>query len=57
MLGLQRGTVRLYPHETAWEAEAECTIIILQKILGDDAKRNPTRRLNCRTYDLRKTDY
>lgn len=38
MLGLQRGTVRLYPHETAWEAEAECTIIILQKILGDDAK-------------------
>ena len=38
MIGLKRGTVRLYPHETAWEAEAECTIIILQKILGDDAK-------------------
>lgn len=38
MLGLQRGTVRLYPHETAWEAEAECTIIMLQKLLGDDAK-------------------
>lgn len=38
MLGLQRGTVRLYPHETAWEAEAEHTIIMLQKLLGDDAK-------------------
>ena len=38
MLGLQRGTVRLYPHETAWEAEAEQTIIMLQKLLGDDAK-------------------
>lgn len=38
MLGLQRGTVRLYPHEKAWEAEAEHTIIMLQKLLGDDAK-------------------
>lgn len=38
MLGLQRGTVRLYPHETAWEAEAEHAIIMLQKLLGDDAK-------------------
>ena len=38
MLGLQRGTVRLYPHETAWEAEAEQTIIMLQKLLGDNAK-------------------
>lgn len=38
MLGLQRGTVRLYPHETAWEAEAEHTIIMLQKLLDDDAK-------------------
>ena len=38
MLGLKRGTVRLYPHETAWEAEAEHTIIMLQKLLGDDAK-------------------
>ena len=38
MFGLQRGTVRLYPHETAWEAEAEHTIIMLQKLLGDDAK-------------------
>ncbi len=38
MIGLKRGTVRLYPHETAWEAEAEHTIIMLQKLLGDDAK-------------------
>ena len=38
MLGLQRGTVRLYPHEKAWEAEAEQTIIMLRKLLGDDAK-------------------
>ena len=38
MLGLKRGTVRLLPHETAWEAEAEQTIIMLRKLLGDDAK-------------------
>ena len=38
MLGLQRGTVRLYPHEKAWEAEAQRTIKTLGKILGDDAK-------------------
>lgn len=38
MLGLKRGTVRLLPHETAWEAEAERTIMMLQKLLGDDAK-------------------
>lgn len=38
MLGLKRGTVRLLPHEKAWEAEAEQTIIMLQKLLGDDAK-------------------
>ena len=38
MLGLQRGTVRLLPHEKAWEAEAEQTIIMLRKLLGDDAK-------------------
>ena len=38
MLGLKRGTVRLYPHETAWEAEAEHTIIMLQKLLGAAAK-------------------
>ena len=38
MLGLKRGTVRLLPHEKAWEAEAEQTIIMLRKLLGDDAK-------------------
>ena len=38
MLGLKRGTVRLYPHEKAWEAEAQRTIKTLGKILGDDAK-------------------
>lgn len=38
MLGLKRGTVRLCPHEKAWEAEAERTIKTLRKILGDNAK-------------------
>lgn len=38
MIGLKRGMVWLCPHEKAWEAEAEQTIITLRKILGDDAK-------------------
>ena len=37
MLGLRRGTVALYPHETAWEAEAARTIRQLKEILGDAA--------------------
>ena len=37
MLGLRRGTVALYPHETAWEAEAARTIRLLKEILGDAA--------------------
>ena len=37
MLGLPRGTVALYPHETEWEAEAARTIETLRDILGDAA--------------------
>ena len=37
MLGLCRGTVALYPHETEWEAEAARTIAVLRDILGDAA--------------------
>ena len=37
MLGLRRGTVALYPHETEWEAEAARTIAALRAILGDAA--------------------
>ena len=37
MLGLKRGTVALYPHETAWEREAAATIETLRGILGDAA--------------------
>lgn len=37
MLGLKRGTVRLYPHEEAWEREAEETIRRLRSLLGDAA--------------------
>ena len=37
MLGLKRGTVALYPHETVWEAEAAKTIERLKGILGDAA--------------------
>lgn len=37
MLGLKRGTVALYPHETGWEAEAQRTIEKLKTILGDAA--------------------
>lgn len=36
-LGLTRGTVALYPHETAWEEEAARTIAVLKEILGDAA--------------------
>ena len=35
MLGLKRGRVKLCPHETAWEREAEETILRLREILGD----------------------
>lgn len=38
MLGLKRGTVKLYDHEKEWEAEAQDTIERLKKILGDSAK-------------------
>ena len=37
MLGLRRGTVALYPHETEWETEAARTIAVLRAILGDVA--------------------
>ena len=37
MLGLRRGMVALYPHETEWEAEAARTIAALRDILGDAA--------------------
>ena len=37
MLGLRRGTVALYPHETEWEAEAARTIAALKDILGGAA--------------------
>jgi len=35
MIGLKHGTVALYPHERAWEDEAQSTIIRLRNILGD----------------------
>lgn len=38
MLGLKRGTVKLYDHEKEWDAEALSTIERLKKILGDSAK-------------------
>lgn len=38
MIGLKRGTVRLYDHEKEWELEAQRTIERLQKILGNTAK-------------------
>ena len=37
MLGLKRGTVVLYPHETVWETEAAKTIERLKGILGNAA--------------------
>lgn len=36
-LGLTRGTVALFPHETAWEEKAARTIAVLKEILGDAA--------------------
>ncbi|MBQ6020453.1 MAG: GrpB family protein [Clostridia bacterium] len=36
-LGLKRGTVALYPHEAAWEREAERTVSELRGILGSAA--------------------
>lgn len=37
MLGLKRGTVALYPHETEWELEAERTVQRLHAVLGETA--------------------
>lgn len=37
MLGLKRGTVALYPHETAWEEEAKRTKEKLKSVLGETA--------------------
>lgn len=38
MLGLRRGTVRLYDHEKEWEIEAQNTISRLKRILGNVIK-------------------
>ena len=38
MIGLKRGTVRLYQHEKEWEIEAQNTISRLRKILGNVIK-------------------
>ncbi|MCR5485708.1 MAG: GrpB family protein [Clostridiales bacterium] len=38
MIGLKKGTVALYPHEKAWEAEAKKTIGVLRDIFGDTAE-------------------
>ena len=35
MLGLKRGTVALFPHETEWKVEAQRTIEKLKNICGD----------------------
>lgn len=35
MLGLKRGTVKLYDHELTWETEAQQTIARLKQVLGD----------------------
>ena len=35
MLGLKRGTVAIFPHETEWETEAQRTIEKLKSICGD----------------------
>ena len=37
MIGLKRGTVALYPHETEWENEAARTIKKLRSVLGEIA--------------------
>lgn len=34
ILGLERGTVRLTPHQTAWEKNAQDTIELLKGVLG-----------------------
>ena len=34
MIGLKRGTVRLYDHQTEWEVEAQNTVTRLKDILG-----------------------
>lgn len=34
MLRLKRGAVALYPHEKAWETEAQATTARLRQILG-----------------------
>ena len=36
-IGLKRGTVALFPHEQAWETEAQKTVTELKTILGDVA--------------------
>lgn len=38
MIGLKRGTVKLYEHEEEWEIEAQNTITKLRKILGNIIK-------------------
>ena len=38
MIGLKRGTVKLYEHEKEWETEAQNTISRLKKILGNVIK-------------------
>lgn len=38
MIGLPRGTVKLYEHEKEWETEAQNTISLLKKILGNVIK-------------------
>ena len=38
MIGLKRGTVKLYDHEKEWELEAQNTIMRLKKILGSTAR-------------------
>lgn len=38
MIGLKRGTVKLYTHDPSWETEAQSTICRLREILGGAAK-------------------
>lgn len=38
MIGLRRGSVKLYEHEKEWETEAQNTILRLNKILGNIIK-------------------
>lgn len=37
MIGLKRGTVKLYPHQEIWDKTAHDTIHLLKSILGDTA--------------------